>query len=220
MQAWIEHQLRFAAGPALHQMPTVTIAHGKGGEAIEAGCPLSIDPVPCAVISEACGIGNQPARLDAVAEEQRLAAVPRVTEVPDLVAADDDGVIVVHRLRLVQREAFRKRQRADRRPELACLGGIEPQFRTRRSLGQLGLQCATRFRAADALAVVVEQFGVVAVPSQPFDEAAGLPVGAIVDRLVKGEDANSFHATGHARPMRARGAGSDLQRGAYRHASR
>src|SRR5206468_8733260 len=103
------------------EMPAILIAHRQGREAIQLAGPAGVYPVPGAVVAEARCIGNQPIGPEAVPEEDRLAAVPGMTEIPDLVAADDDCVIVARRLRLVEREATRARQGGDRVDELAGL---------------------------------------------------------------------------------------------------
>src|SRR4051794_17560244 len=91
-------------------MPAVLVSHRDCRETMELARPLGVDPVPGAVIAEACSVGDQPLGPKLVAEEYGLAAEPRVAKVPDLVTADDDHVILARTLRLVQRETARKRQ--------------------------------------------------------------------------------------------------------------
>src|SRR3954451_6164267 len=99
-----------------------------------------------------------------------------MTEVPDLIAADDDRVIVAGGFRLVQREEARARQGRDRIDELADLRTILGQLAARRPLGQLGLKRALGLGAADAAAIMVEQLGVVPAGTQRLDQASRLPI--------------------------------------------
>src|SRR5205085_6089334 len=88
-QARVQHDLRLAVDPVADEMPAVFIAHGNGREAAELARPIGINSVPRTVVAEARGIGDQPLTLEPVAEEYRLAAVPRVEKIPDYGAADD-----------------------------------------------------------------------------------------------------------------------------------
>jgi hypothetical protein len=94
-EAGIEDQLCVLTRAAADQVPAVLVADRDGGKVLQLLRPLRRDSVPGAVIAEACGISDQPVSPEAVAEKDRLAAVPGVAEVPNLVAAYDDRVICV-----------------------------------------------------------------------------------------------------------------------------
>src|SRR5256885_64369 len=126
-----------------------------------------------------------------------------MTEVPDLIAADDDRVIVAGRFRLVQREAPRAGQGSDRIDELAGLRTILRQFPARGPFGQLGLKRAPGFGAADALAIMVEQLGIVTAGTQRFDQASRLPVGPVIYALVEGQDTDLAAPRNHAQTNHA-----------------
>src|SRR5438270_8472468 len=122
----------------MDQVPAVLVADGYRRKALQLLRPLWGDAVPRAVIAEARRIGNEPLRAEAVAEEDRLAAVPGMTEIPHFVAADDDGVISLCGFRLVERETPRAREPRDRVDEPAHLGPIAGQVVRRPSPRKLG----------------------------------------------------------------------------------
>src|SRR5438270_6433372 len=143
---------------------------------MELACPCRVDAVPRAVIAEARSIGNQPFGLEAVAEEDRLAAVPGVAEVPHLVAADDDRVVPAGGFRLVKRESRGTGQLSNRVDELACFLVVVAKLASGGSLRKLGLKRAFGLGAPDATAIMVEQLGVVTSRAQRLYQAARLPV--------------------------------------------
>src|SRR5438270_419674 len=104
-----------------------------------------------------------------------------MTEVPDLIATDDDRVKVAGGFRLVQREAARTGQGGDRIDELAGLRTILRQFAARRPFWQLGLKRALGLGAANASAIMVEQLGVVTAGTKRLHQASRLPVGPVID---------------------------------------
>ncbi|HEY0313630.1 MAG TPA: hypothetical protein VGC56_14205, partial [Allosphingosinicella sp.] len=59
--------------------------------------------------------------------------------------------------------------------------------------------------ATDAVAVMVEQLGVVAERARGFHETAGLPVRAIVDALMESENADFLPPRRHDRDNRLSG---------------
>ena len=160
------------------------------------------------MIAEARRIGDQLAGREAVAEEDRLAAVPGMAEIPDLVAADHDRIIFARRLGLVQREALRQRQVGDGRDEPPGLRRILLELMARSSVRKRRLQRAVDLGAADAFAVMIEQLDLVTARAEPFGETVRLPVGAVVDAFVKGENTH-LHSLGHAVQMAVGGGGSD-----------
>lgn len=126
----------------------------------------------------------------AVTEEDRAGGVPGVAEVPDLVAADNHRVMLARLLRPVEREARGLRQAIEGVQEGAGLGGVARQVGARGADGQLRLEGAVPLLAANLGVVVVEEKGVVACGAQALHQTAGLPVGAVVDATVQGEDAD------------------------------
>ena len=110
---------------------------------------------------------------------------------------------VAGRLRLVEREAAGQRQPRDRLGELAGLGRIMAKLAARSALGQPGLKRAARLGAADAGAIVIEQMRVEPAAAQIFDQAARLPVGAVIDALVEGENTHPFAVRHRAKESRA-----------------
>src|SRR5205085_3113621 len=127
--------------------------------------------VPGAVIAEARSIRDQSPRLQALAEEDGLTAEPRMPEVPDFVAPDDDRVITVRLLRPIEREGAGQRQGCDRAQEFACLRCIAAEKPPRCPLRKLRLQCAPKLGPANVGAVMVEQFDLVAASAQAFYKA-------------------------------------------------
>src|SRR5690348_16696007 len=99
-----------------------------------------------------------------------------MAEVPYLVAPDHDQVIGADLLRLLEREGAGQGKRGDRAAELPGLRRIAPQQAPRRAFRQLRLQGATQLRPPDVRAVVVEQLDIVSAASQPFHQAARLPI--------------------------------------------
>ena len=167
-------------------MPAVLVADGQRRKSCQFARPVGVYSVPRAVVAEARGIGDQAGSFETIAEEDRLAAVPGMTEVPDLVAADDDRVIASRRGRLMQREAPGQGQPGDRVDEAAGLLRVALQFAPRSTPGERRLQRAATLRPANAAAVVVKQLGGVTAGTQRLDEASRLPVGTVVDAFVKG----------------------------------
>src|SRR5207248_683793 len=141
-EARIEHELGLLSGATVDQMPAVLVADGHRRKALQLLRPLWTDAVPRAVIAEARRIGNEPLRAEAVAEEDRLASVPGMTEIPHLVAADDDGVISLGGLGFMEREAPRARKPRDHVDEPAHLGPIAGELMRGGAFGKLGLQRA------------------------------------------------------------------------------
>src|SRR5438270_14062383 len=141
-QARVQYDLRLSVGPVADEMPAVFIAHGNGREPVELAGPIGMNPVPGTVITKARGIRDQSVTLEVIAEENRVAAVPGMAEVPDLIAADHDCVVFASQFRLVKREAGGPRQCRERVDEFSGLQPIVAQLVARRSLGELGLQSA------------------------------------------------------------------------------
>lgn len=113
-------------------------------------------------------------------------------EIPDLVTAHDDRIIFADRFRLVERESAGEGEVGDGSDETPRLFRISSNFIPWSPFRKLRLQRAADLGAPHALAIMVEQLRFVAALTKRFDQGTGLPVGAVIDALVKGEDAD-FH---------------------------
>ena len=100
---------------------------------------MLVNAVAGAADSEAGCIRGETVGLEAVAEKDRSAAEPGMAEVPDLVTADQDGVVMAGIRRPVQAEAVRKRIYGKRRRNLLRPRCIGPNLLSRRALRQLRL---------------------------------------------------------------------------------
>ena len=150
--------------------------------------------------AEARRIRDEPSRADAVAEEEPAAAVPGMAEIPDLVAPHDDAVEALQLGRVLEREPARERQRREGVEELADLVAVERAVGHGHHHRLEWAEGAPPLGDVDAAGVVVEQHRVVAACAKPLDEGACLPVRAVVDAAVEGEDADLHEAT--AAPIR------------------
>ena len=194
LQAGVENQRRRAAERGLDEGAGVVVAHRDRLEAGEARGEARIEALGGGLVAEARGIGGEPRRRSALAVEQRMAAVPRVAEVPDLVAADEHEVIAPGGLGVpgpVEIEGRRQRQALEGGEKGAGLARVGAAVLGARRLGQVGGERAAPLGTVHPRRTVVEQHRPVPAPAQPLDETARLPVGAVVDAAVEGEDADA-----------------------------
>src|SRR5687767_15920248 len=80
--------------PSLQQFPAVAVSNRQGCELAELCRPVLVNAVARTVIPKTCCVGGETVGLQALAEEDRPAAEPGMAEVPHLVAADQDGVVM------------------------------------------------------------------------------------------------------------------------------
>src|SRR5690606_36648553 len=106
-------------------------------------------------------------------------------EVPHLVAADEHEIIVGHGCWIAEFERLLARDLVDGRQKLACLIGVRSGVAGRRAFRQQWLQSASPLRAGGFPACVIEEHCIVASCAEAHVEAAGLPIGAIIDASMK-----------------------------------
>jgi hypothetical protein len=123
-----------------------------------------------------------------------------MAEVPDLVTPNDDAVEALQLGRVLEREPARERQRREGVEELADLVAVERAVGRGHHRRPEWAEGAPPLGEIDAAGVVVEQHGVVAARAKSLDERACLPVRAVVDAAVEGEDTDLHEAT--AAPIR------------------
>ena len=211
LQTRVQHQCWCARQRAGDQRVRVGVAHGNGGEPLQPARPPAVQAVCGIVIAKAGGVGHQPVGLESYAKEGRLVPVPGMLEVPDLVAADNDRVIGARLAGAVEAEAPGQRQRCECRFECAALALVGGQVGPRRPFWQRRLEQAALLCTLDDLAMVVEQFGVVAHAAQPLHQATRLPIGTVIVAAVKGEDANAPFCCHQASALAAAGVASARQ---------
>src|SRR5690606_31913420 len=112
------------------------------------------------VAAEAGRVRHEASRPDPIAEEERVAAVPRVGEVPDLVTPDDHDVEGLEARRTVQVEATGAGQGAVGEEKAAHLERIPRAVRGATGLWLQRAQSAAPFGALHPPGVMVEKDGV------------------------------------------------------------
>ncbi len=197
LQHRIEHQRRVEFERIGNDPARIGVAHGDVVEGLELLDPGRFESAGRGMVAEARRIGGAAAGLEPVAIKDRLPAIPGMSQVPHLVAAHQHQIDRIGGLRRVEAERARQRQLLEGGEELAGLAGIEFAILPLAPRAGHRPQGAAPFLPVDGVGLVVEQHGIEAAPPQTFGEAARLPVGAIVDAAVKGEDADLCHERGY-----------------------
>src|SRR5690606_20281392 len=109
---------------------------------------------------------------------------------PHLVAADHDQIALWVDPAL-ERVGRAEREGANRLAEAADLGPVAWPVGGRPRLGQGGAEGAAPLRDVDPPRDMVDHHRIMATRPQSLDQAAGLPVTAVVDAAVEGQNADA-----------------------------
>src|SRR5690606_3222680 len=110
LQAGVQNQFRLTADGIADKPGAVAVANRYHIEIRQAGGPSSRQGGRCVLVAETRRVGNKSASVDAAAIEDGMITIPGMSQIPHLVAANDDQVPPARHICSIEIESVRSRE--------------------------------------------------------------------------------------------------------------